>query len=404
MTEQAHPDPLSRRERDERLLLLTLFAAAFMVSLDGRVIAPLLPTLAAELHVSLAQAGWLVSAYLLPYGLCQLIYGPLADRFGKLNVCAHAMAAFSIGTGCCALWPSFTTLLTLRALTGAAAAGLIPLTLAYLGDTVPYERRQSTLAALMASSSAASAFGTGAGGAIATLFSWRAVFPILGALAGVVTIGLFVYRGHERSPAAGRGERVGYREVLRGPLLRPLLWLVAAEGFLFSGAFPYLSGMFERRFGLSALQIGLLLGLTGLSQLATARALPWLLRRTTEARLLAGGGSCMGLAYLVSACAQHWLVAALACWMLGAGFVLCHTTLQVRATEACPGARGTAIALFALSLFLGGGVGTLILGASSAALGFTGTFALTGVLLLGFSVITVRVIGRRPDTVATMSG
>ena len=66
----------------QRALLLALGTAAFMVSLDGRVVAPLLPTIAADFPISVADAGWLVSGYMLPYGLCQLAYGPLADRWG----------------------------------------------------------------------------------------------------------------------------------------------------------------------------------------------------------------------------------------------------------------------------------------------------------------------------------
>jgi MFS family permease len=66
---------------------------------------------------------------MLPYGLCQLMFGPLADRFGKIAVCTYAMLAFSSGTACTALWPSFEAIVTLRALTGATAAGFIPLTL-----------------------------------------------------------------------------------------------------------------------------------------------------------------------------------------------------------------------------------------------------------------------------------
>ena len=86
------------RAADQAPLLFALGAAAFMVNLDSRVVAPLLPAMASELRVSLPQAGWLVSAYLLPYGLLQLAYGPIAERVGKINVCAHAMAAFSLGT------------------------------------------------------------------------------------------------------------------------------------------------------------------------------------------------------------------------------------------------------------------------------------------------------------------
>src|SRR5688572_17523357 len=183
---------------EQRRLILALGAAVFMVNLDARVVAPLLPTLATDLGVSLASAAWLLSAYMLPYGLCQLLFGPLADRYGKVTVCSHAMAAFSVGTACTALWPSFAAIVSLRALTGAFAAGLIPLTLAYIGDTVPYERRQATIATLMASAGAAQALSTSLGGTLATVLSWREVFPVLGALAGLAALSLYFFGRHAR--------------------------------------------------------------------------------------------------------------------------------------------------------------------------------------------------------------
>jgi predicted MFS family arabinose efflux permease len=378
----------------QRRLLWALGAAVFMVNLDARVVAPLLPTLATELGVSLARAAWLVSAYMLPYGLCQIMFGPLADRYGKIRVCSHAMAAFSVGTACTALWPSFAAIVALRALTGAMAAGLIPLTLAYIGDTVPYERRQATIGTLMATAGAAQALSTSLGGSIATVFSWHAVFPCVGVLALLATIGVYTFGRLERRRRATAGPRVSYRTVLAAPGLRPLLALVAVEGFLFTGGFSYLSGLLEARFALGALGIGLVLSLTGVAQLLTAALLSRILRRSSERRLLAVGGSALGLAYLSCAAAPHPALVALACGLLGAGFVLCHTTLQTRATEVFPGGRGTAIALFAFSLFLGGGVGTALLGVALDALGFELLFVLVGLSLLAFTVVVVRVLGR----------
>lgn len=387
-TEEADLGPAQRR------LLLALGVAVFMVNLDARVVTPLLPTLAAELGVTLAQSAWLVSAYMLPYGLCQLMFGPLADRYGKVTVCSHAMAAFSVGTACTALWPSFEAIVTLRVLTGAAAAGLIPLTLAYIGDTVPYSRRQAAIGTLMATAGAAQALSTSLGGSIAALLSWRAVFPVLGALAMLSTLGLYVFGRHERYRPKSPGEHHSYSTVLRTPGMRPLLALVAIEGFLFLGGFSYLSGLLEERFALDSLGIGFVLSMLGVAQLVTARLLPRILRRFSERRLLASGGIALGAAYLLSAVAGHWLWVAGACTLLGVGFILCHTTLQTRATEAFPRGRGTAVALFAFSLFLGSGIGTALIGALLEVVGFRVLFVLLGVSLFAFTAVVVRVLGQ----------
>jgi predicted MFS family arabinose efflux permease len=380
----------------QRALLLSLGVATFMVSLDGRVVAPLLPTIARDFHISIAQAGWLVSGYMLPYGLCQLGYGALADRFGKVHVAAHAMVAFSIGTALCGAFPSFAAIVLLRALTGAAAAGLIPLSIAYIGDTVPYAQRQATLAMLMASSGAAQAFSTSAGGTIAALVSWRSVFPILGALAGAASVALFVLRKREIRIAVDPTEpRPSYRAALRAPKMRPLLLLVALEGSLYMGGFSFLSGLLETRFALGSLKIGLILGLAGVFQLLAARLVPSLLRRTTERQLLWVGGSAMGCAFLLNATATHWGWVALGSALAGAGFTLCHSTLQTRATETFARGRGTALSLFAFSLLSGSALGTVCIGYAADAFGYTATFGVTGLLLLVFTALVARSLGTR---------
>jgi predicted MFS family arabinose efflux permease len=391
----ATPPPDADLGVTQRRLLFALCAAVFAVNLDSRVVAPLLPTIALELDVSLVRAAWLISAYMLPYGLCQLMFGPLADRYGKISVCSHAMAAFSVGTACTALWPSFAAIVTLRVLTGAAAAGLIPLTIAHIGDTVPYERRQATLGTLMATAGAAQALSTSLGGGIAAFLSWRAVFPVLGALSMLATIAVYVYGKDERRRPRLAAERASYATVLAAPGMRPLLVLVAIEGFLFLGGFSYLSGLLEQRFGMGSLAIGGVLSLTGASQLTTAALLPRILRRFSERRLLASGGLTIAAAFLCSALAPHWAWVALACALLGGGFLLCHTTLQTRATEAFPQGRGTAVALFAFSLFLGSGVGTALLGTLLDVIGVQALLAAVGGSLLVFTAVVVHVLGQR---------
>jgi len=374
-----------------------------MVSLDARVVAPLLPAIAHDFHTSIGRAGYVVSAYMLPYGVFQLAYGPLADRFGKVRVSVFAMAAFSLGTALCGAFASCSATLLLRAITGAAAAALIPLTIAYIGDTVPYARRQAALAMLMASSGAAQALSVSIGGTIAAVLSWRAIFPILGVLSALVTLRLAVCAKREvrvNLPEGARRPR--YRDALQSPLL-PILFLVAFECCLFSGGFPYLSGLLEQRFHLGTLAIGLLLGLAGVSQLVTARLLPRLLLRLSERELLLFGGGLMGSAFLLGAWAPAVSWVAVACALVGAGFSLCHSTIQTRATEAFPGGRSTSLALFAFSLFLGSALGSVGFGALLERVGYSATFGSAGLLLFVFTALSLKVFGRELDSSPTRS-
>jgi predicted MFS family arabinose efflux permease len=383
----------------QRRLLLALGAAIFMINLDSRVVTPLLPTIAGDLDTTVTHAGWLVTAYVLPYGLFQLVYGPLSDRFGKVKVVAGAMIFFSLGTALCGLPPSLNAIIALRFLTGVAAAAVFPLTLAYVGDTVPYARRQATIAILATSSAAAAAFSTAAGGLIATLVSWRFVFPVFGIISGGVTVALLALRQDEIRlplPEPRPRPRAQFAAALRAPLMLPLLVLVCLEGAIYNGAFTYLGGFLHERFALGALTIGFVLAGAGVAQLGAARLLSRLVRRFGERRLVLGGGLLMGAAYLIAVVIPSWPLFLLPILCAGAGFVICHSTLQTRATETFPASRGTAVALFAFSLFLGNGVGTAVVGVFVATLGYVPALLGSGLLLCGFAFAAARLLFGRP--------
>jgi predicted MFS family arabinose efflux permease len=118
--------------------------------------------------------------------------------------------------------------------------------------------------------------------------------------------------------------------------------------------------------------------------------------RFSARTLLGAGGSALSLGYFACAVSPHWSFAFAGCCLMGTGFILCHTNLQTRATEIFPSARGTAVALFAFSLFLGSGVGTVVIGAVSGVIGFGYTFALSGLLLAIFAAVVVATFGRPP--------
>jgi predicted MFS family arabinose efflux permease len=366
-----------------------------MIGLDGRIVSPLLPSMARDFHTSLAVASYSVSFYLLPYGIFQLGYGPLADRFGKLRVVSLAMLAFSAGTAACGAFDSLRALLVLRAATGAAAAALIPLTIAHIGDTVPYAKRQATLGLLMASSGAAQSLSTSAGGLLATWISWRSIFPLVGGLSLLATAWLFREGAGAAPPAPQTDARNSptYAEALRSPL-QSLLAFVFVEGALFMGVFPFLSGLLEARFRSTPLAIGLVLGAAGVAQVVVAKALPWIARYSGEERSVLIGAGAMSVAYLSCSRAPSPAWTALSAASLGVGFTLCHSTLQTRATEAFPRARGRALALFAFSLCLGGGSGTFLMAWLCETWGYGRSFNAAGVAFLVFGALASRTIAR----------
>ena len=373
--------------------MVALTVAAFLVSLDRAIFAPLLPAIARDLQATIAAAGLAVTAYTVPYGVCQLFYGPVADRAGKIAVVRWAVVVFALSTGVCALAPNLPLLQLLRVLAGGAAAAVIPLSLAYIGDAVPYERRQQTIATLMGFTSLGAALSSAVGGLVGNFLSWRALFALSGTLGLFAAALLFRANGSEAPSASGSRFGVDrYGRVLALGKARTLYVLVALEGFAVFGGFTYMGAYLQDAFALDYLTIGLVLAANGVATLAGSRLLRRVHRRLGEPRLLLLGGLLQAGGFLLLAPLSDWRPTVVAFLIMGLGFSLFHSTLQTRATELHPELRGTSVALFAFSLFIGGGIGTASLGWVAAELGYVTLQLVCGVTLLA---ITLAAVARR---------
>jgi predicted MFS family arabinose efflux permease len=378
----AEPDPPARSAPGARHTLWLLIAAIFVVSIDSRVISPILPAIAREFDVTVGQAGWIVTAYLLPYGLFQLAYGPVADRVGQVRVVAVALGAFAIGGVLCALAPSLHALIAARLFTGLAAAAVFPLTLAYIGETVEYTRRQNVIGYTVMASAVGQVMSAAAGGFLAAILTWRAIFLVDGVIAGAITLVLLQrLRSSPRSTRIPRRARAAYAEVLRDRRHILFYALIFVEGGFTIGAFSFFGALLRDRDGLSYTAIGALVALFGVSSILAGRAIGRLARRLGEQRMIAIGGllsaGCFGLVVLQ----PTLLFFPLAMLILGTAFILMHSTFQTRATELAPTARATGIALFAFSLFLGSSLGALLVAQAIDRVGYNPT-------MLGLAAIT----------------
>jgi predicted MFS family arabinose efflux permease len=378
-------------------LLPLLGMLTFLVALDQRAIAPVLPQIAGDFGASVTAAGLAMTAYLLPYGLCQLVYGPLADRVGAMRVITVAGVAYALAVFAGAVVPDLGALIVARLAAGGLAAAFFPLALATIGNLVPYAERQGAVATLLAAFAAGQVMSAGLGGLLAQALSWRATFVVAATLLALLLVPLWRFR-HATSP----GERppgapfAAHWSLLRDPRALGLLAVVLIEGLLYFGATGYLGALLHERDGLSLGVIGLLLALDGLATLLVSRGVVRLRRRLGEDRLMLGGGLLMGGGFLLALAVPDWRATAVAVVALGGGFALFHSTIQTRATELAPGARGTAISLFAFALTSGAGLGTALLGGLLAQVGFDAVLLVAGVGLALLGLLAPRLTRPRP--------
>jgi len=367
-----------------------LATAAFTIGCGMRVLDPLMPMMAAEFRVGLGAVAPLISGFALAYGLSQIFAGPLGDRLGKLPVAAVAIALYSATLLGATLVQDLGALLAVRIASGFFAAPVIPLFMAHIGDAVPYAQRQATLGRFLTGMVMAQLLAGPISGVVGEMAGWRASFLVLGAMAAAIAV-VFALRTGPAWRAGGEGERglgaAGFLRLLGRPRSRRLMLAAAADGMLlFGGALPFVASLLIQEYGLSAASAGVIAAGFGLGSLVYTRAAPWLVNRLGEAGMVMVGGLGLCAGMVAIALAPGWWVVAAAQATLGLTFFMLHGVLQAHATEALPEARGTAVAGFALSLFLGQSIGAAIFGTLIAALGFGAAFliAAAGVAGLAF--------------------
>jgi EmrB/QacA subfamily drug resistance transporter len=150
--------------------------ALFMAQLDNLVVTTALPVIREDLHASLSDLEWTVNAYTLTFAVLLLTGATLGERFGRRRMLVIGLVVFTAGSAAAALAPSAGWLVAFRALQGAGAAMVTPLTLTLLAAAVPVERRGMALGIWGAVAGLAIATGPVVGGAVVEGWSWQTIF------------------------------------------------------------------------------------------------------------------------------------------------------------------------------------------------------------------------------------
>ncbi|WP_188607861.1 MFS transporter [Chelatococcus reniformis] len=351
-----------------RRSILLLGFAAFVSAGTARVGDPLLPSIGHAFSVTTGEAAAVMAAFSIAYGLLQAFYGPIGDSLGKYRMVALTALLSSVGVGACALADSLEALAAARLLSGATAAAIIPLSMAWIGDVVPYQQRQPVLARFLSGQILGVVLGQAGGGVLSEIMGWRQVFVVLALLYLVAAVGLgleLLRPGHRRSVPGTGGALAGMRQMfglLRRPWPATVVATVFLEGAVVFGAYAYVGAELQHRFGVGPGAAGIILAAFGIGGLAYAFSARRLVARLGEGGLARLGTAGLGVALLAIALAPALWLAPLATVLCGLSFYMFHNTLQTNATQMAPEARGSAVSLFAAAFFLGQTAGVAVIG------------------------------------------
>jgi len=185
--------------------LLAVSLGYFMVILDATAVNLALPALRQDLGGGIAGLQWVVDGYTLAFAALLLSSGVAGDRFGPRRVFLTGLVLFTAVSAGCALAPAIGVLVLIRLIQGAAAALLVPSSLALLQASYPDRAGRARAVGLWGGiGGLAAASGPVLGGALTAAASWRLVFAIN------IPVGLLAWwltRRRVASPAGQRGRR-----------------------------------------------------------------------------------------------------------------------------------------------------------------------------------------------------
>lgn len=406
-------------------MLLVLCGAIFLEGVDVSMMGVALPSIQAELGMTIGELQWVVSAYVLGYGGFMLMGGRAADLLGRRRMFLFWLAVFLVFSGLGGFADEGWLLILSRLVKGIAAAFLTPAGLSIITTSFP-EGRLRNKALLVYAGTAAAGFSLGlVVGGLLTAIDWRWVFfaPVLltaailaaavalvprderaartgggfdlaGAISVTASVLLLVF-AVERAAHVGWTQTVGLLAVSlvllavfvtvekrsrsplvrlgifrSGPLVRANLGAIFFSGSFF--AFQFIAVLYLQQLrGWSPLQTGLALLAIGIDAVLAPTLTPWLVNRFGNVRVIFGGLVLAALAYILfRPIGLDWTYAAMfpSMILLGVAFALVYGPLTIAATDGISEEeQGLAGGLLNTSFQFGAGLGLAVVTAVSTA-------------------------------------
>ncbi|MFF4435720.1 MFS transporter [Streptomyces sp. NPDC001621] len=361
----------------------------------------LLPLISGEFGVAASEASWTVAAATGGLALFVLPMSALSERFGRRTVMTASLAvAVTVGM-LVPFAPSIGALVVLRAVQGAALAGLPASATAYLAEEVRPKALVTAIGLFVAGNSVGGMSGRVITGWVAQEWGWRVSVGVIGAIAVACAVAfraLLPTPRHFRAGSLRPRVLLGtVRDHLSDPLLRRLYAIGALFMTVFGGVYTVIGyRLTEAPFGLPQGIVGsiFLVYLVGTVSASTAGRLVGRLGRR-GALYLAGGTTAAGLLLSV---ADSLPLVLLGLVLITAGFFAGHAVASSAVGKTAVHGRAQAAALYQSAYYVGSSAGSTAGAMAFHSGGWTGTVGVGLLAVLG--VVTITVLGSRAARVA----
>jgi EmrB/QacA subfamily drug resistance transporter len=211
-----------------------------MAAIDDLAMTFALPVVQRELRADVVQLSWVVNGYTLAFATLMLPFAALGDRLGRRRIFVLGIGAFALASVAAALAGSAAVLIAARVVQGAAAAAIVPLSLALLAAAVPDELRALAVGVWSGINGLGIAVGPLLGGAIVDGFHWSGIFWLNVPL-GVVSVVAALRVLPESRGTGGRLDLVGVLAAIA--VVLPLSWALVSAGSKGWTAPPVVAGI-----------------------------------------------------------------------------------------------------------------------------------------------------------------
>ena len=352
----------------------------------------LLPLVSADFGVSASAASWTVSGATGALALCVLPLSALSERFGRRTVMTVSLSVAVVVGLLVPFAPSLGVLIALRALQGAALAGLPASAMAYLAEEVRPKALVAAIGLFVAGNSIGGMSGRVITGWVAQEWGWRAAVGTIGVIAVACAVAFRVLLPEPRHFSQGSLRPRVLARTVRGHLANPLLCRLYVIGALFMTVFGAVYTVIGYR--LTAAPFSLPQGIIGsiflvylvgtVSSAAAGKLVARLGRR--GALYLAVGTTASGLLLTLGA---SIVLVLLGLVLITAGFFAGHAVASSSVSHTATHGRAQASALYQSVYYIGSSVGGTLGAVAFHAGGWAGTVALGLVAVLGVVSVTL---------------
>jgi DHA1 family bicyclomycin/chloramphenicol resistance-like MFS transporter len=266
------------------VVLLALLLGLQAVTTD--LYLPTLPAIRDSLGTSMGEIQLTLTALLLAFGISQLVWGPMSDRFGRRPVLLWGMSAYVLASLACVAAPGIDWLIAARTVQGIAMGAAVMAARAIVRDLYPPHEGAQVMSQALTGLGVIACTCAPVGGLLSDWVGWRyALFSVT--LFGLLTLGLLLWGYRETLPQR-RMDALQWRslwqsnvEIFRHPVF--LTWC-ALSSASYLGLFTFLatsSFVFTQQLGYSKTTYGLLMLTMSLSYIVGTFWGRWMLRRTS---------------------------------------------------------------------------------------------------------------------------